>query len=434
MDLKLRFALAFSAIFSVLIGAFSAVVYLQVEQRLLNSAEDALSEHVAHEINHITLYKGHEDSHPSTLTNKDIFQRIWKDTILTKDSFPPTAPDITPETVNLSKDNLLVQKAKQKVDGADYDIVAYYDLGGTKRYLHTLGKVLALGCVFALVLILPLSWVLTKLLLRPFQELASRTQRLDVKQLSFRFPEPMKKDEFGILVRSFNSLLERLERSFRQIYRFASSASHELRTPLTVIRGEAELMLRRQRETSEYEKGFRNILNQAETLERITSRLLFLADVERMEHERKTVSIPVSQTIRETVDSVLKVHHSQHRNVEVSGSGETFLGQREILISIVSNLVGNAFKYSKSQIRVVFRKDHSGLLLQVEDDGPGIPESQREDVFEPFFRAEGAKSMGGHGLGLSIVKACVGAGQGEIKLDRSSLGGLLVEVRLPELI
>ena len=94
------------------------------------------------------------------------------------------------------------------------------------------------------------------------------------------FSRPKPDDEYGQLVNNYNSLLIRLENSFLQMRRFAADASHELRTPLTVIRGEADLILKRERTVAEYRAGFETIQRQAASLQRVVSHLLLLADAE----------------------------------------------------------------------------------------------------------------------------------------------------------
>jgi len=110
-----------------------------------------------------------------------------------------------------------------------------------------------------------------------------------------------------------------------------------------------------------------------------------------------------------------------------------FQGDRELFTSVVGNLIENAIKYSKSRILIRYGRGTGGLSVQVEDDGPGIPEDKREQVFEPFFKRSDSRQTQGHGIGLSIVKSCVEVAKGKIGLGTSALGGLSVQVFLPEM-
>ena len=230
-------------------------------------------------------------------------------------------------------------------------------------------------------------------------------------------------------------LLTRLEKSFNQTRRFAANASHELRTPLTVIRGEAELMLRRERSATDYQGALQSILAQAETLQGIVTNLLFLSDLERMEQEGNKTSIDVSKTVSETLKILQQAHAAvlTTKSIEVLGVPTSYQGDRELFASVVGNLIENALKYAKSRVVIRYGKSSEGLSVMVEDDGPGIPEDKRELVFEPFFKRANSSTTPGHGIGLSIVKACVEVARGTIGLSTSVMGGLSVQVFLPEL-
>ncbi len=431
MDLKLKFAVAISAILSVLLSGFCGIVYLQVKHRLIDSAREALNEHVEHEIRHLTFYKNDEQAHSSTLTDKEIFYSIWKDKVLVKSNFPAHAPISLSSGIKSGISNgILVKYLTQSVGSSEIKVLAYSDLQSTNRYLSTLRTVLVIGWVLSIILLCPLSWLITRFLLRPFNELAAQTQQLDARSLTFRFKEPAKLDEFGRLVRSFNSLLTRLEESFRQIRRFAANASHEFRTPLTVIRGEAELMLRKNRTLEEYQTSLGKILAQTTFLQRTMNGLLFLSDVERLEKENEKVSIRIDNLVSGIVEALSSTPETALKKVVVSGDAAIYVGHQELLSCILSNLIENAAKFSRNQIWIEWKKNGSELRFSIEDDGDGIPSNQRDKMFEPLSRGYHPSPVKGHGLGLAIVKTCVDSLAGQIILGESAYGGLSVRINL----
>lgn len=432
MSLRLRFTLGFSLVISFAFTCFSFVIYAQVKQQLVASATQTLSDYMEHEwrhLEHATAIRAPS----STLRSSEIFYRIIKD--------GQTIYDVIPRGIEAPNEgegvreiaNGLFQRGERRIRDSRIELSAYHDLGATEGYLAALRRALILCCLLATLFLFPAALFSTRSLLTPFRALAVQTKALDARTLTFRFPENLANDEFGSLVRSFNALLERLDRSFGQMRRFATNASHELQTPLAVIRGESELLLRRKREAAEYEAGLLRIGSQAEDLQGIVRRLLFLADLERYENEPRSSEILVGLHITTMFNTLLRLQANESKHLDMEVEDEiVYVGHRELFSSIVTNLIENALKYSHERVRVQARREQTVLHLRIEDDGPGIPESRHEEVFQPLTRLEreDPKSKG-HGLGLAIVRACVEAAKGSIRLSDSSLGGLKVDIALP---
>ena len=427
MDLKLRFSLILSVFICACVGLFSFIVYFQVKQRLYSSVELLLSSYLDHEWRHIV----HEPSpHQSnTLSSAEVYHRIFKNGEITVSSFPKDVNFLVPDSeITLSKERI-IKKIEHELGSDKYVLLGYHELGTTTAYLQALSRVLLLGCLVVLLVVSPMSWFLSRSLVRPFSLLSERTSELDAERLSFRFAETSQNDEYGKLVQSFNSLLDRLERSFKQVKRFASSASHEFRTPLTAILGEAEVVLRRPRDRADYEAALHSISEQAKTLKRIINHLLLLSDLERLEQVNEKKNVNVSRCIAEALESLKYLHDQSGKTVNIRGGEVTFEGNEELFSCVIGNLLENAIKYSTSHVVVGFERGERKVYLKVEDDGPGIPKTEGHDFFEPLSRV-GKRQ--GHGLGLSIVKACIDAVKGNIEVGQSALGGLSIRVTIPE--
>ena len=223
------------------------------------------------------------------------------------------------------------------------------------------------------------------------------------------------------------------------------NASHELRTPLTILRTEVELLLRRPRTQSEYEAGLRSVAAQAETLQNLITRLLFLAELERPHSERVTTLLQIRPLLDKSVEALRKMNGAGHTKVHLeTGSTLTFTGHAELLTSVMNNLVDNAIKFAHEKIEIHAENSAGEFRFRVDDDGPGIAPENRDTVLEPLNQARlvtassPLESAGkysrrpSHGLGLAIVRSCVEAMQGTLCFSNSSLGGLGVEVRLPQ--
>lgn len=429
MDLRFRFTAFFSVFSLICLVGFSALVYTQLESRLMEDAGAQLLSHLEHDAQHL----GHDETpvHPNASRQhaRSISLRIWKSGVLVEDSFPKDL-DLPLETQTQKLDRGLVQRFETAKGYNGFVLLGFYDLTEVRAYLATLRRTLLLACVLALALIIPLSLLSTRFLLKPFRALAQSAVQLNAQRLSFRFSEPRQHDEYGILVRSFNALLTRLEKSFGEVNRFATNASHELRTPLAVIQSQTDFALRRPRDAQEYQDALKKIQEKGRHLNAIIHRLLTMADLERVE-PTQIQEIKVAQFVEE-VKNAVGVSQPNGKIVDTSGVEPSlvFRGNFELFSSILTNLLENAVKYSKSKVKVYAHAEAAWVMFSVEDDGPGIPETWRQQAFEPFMRNADA-TIPGMGLGLSIVRACVSACQGTIKLSDSGLGGLRVDVALP---
>ncbi len=417
-------------------AVFAVSLYEMVSDRLWVSAEQTLTSDLDKEWRHLQLHSG-EIFVGSPSHGAEIYLQILRDGAIVFDSVPKSLKEASGTSLSPLWNDKIMRNFHGHINGKRFELVGYFDLHSTLKYLSELKSALLRRCLLMLLLLGPFSWFLAKVLLRPFQRLSRNTLELNSKTLSFRFSDPRTKDEYGILVNSFNNLLERLESSFHQLRRFSGNVSHELRTPLTVIRGEAEWLLRRSRDVSEYEEGLKKIVSRADGIQRVIARLLFLADLERSQLGLSVTAIQVNTRVAEILQALEKIHSAHVRSVEVSKEEARFVGSSDIFSSIATNLLENAFKYSKTRVAITFRNEGGGLRLQVEDDGPGIPTDKRSHVFEPFFKLRPVSERPGtesHGLGLSIVKACVEAMSGKIELEDSKWGGLLVRVWFPQAV
>ena len=367
MSIKLRFSLALSLLILVLIAGFSITVYSNVKRKLIGGGEASVRSHLEEAWDYIVSGKSRSAKDTATtFHSKRTFVRVWRNGILIQDSFPAGAVVATPvRSREIQDGNKIVSQWQRDWDDDHYVLLAFYDLSATQLYLAEFSGALLLGCLLTVLIVFPVSWAAANSLLLPFRGLAERTAELDAEKLSFRFPKPARNDEYGSLVTSFNSLLTRLERSFEQIRRFATNASHELRTPLTVIRGEAELTLRRPRAAAEYESALKSVLSQAETLQKIIGRLLLLADLERMERESARVAIDVGSAVSDTVRTLGTVYGVDGKSVDITAPEReiVFQGHEEVFSSVVGNLVENAFKYSNGHVRIAYSKEIPGTAL-----------------------------------------------------------------------
>jgi len=434
VDLKTRFTLFFSLLVTAFLGIFSTATYWEVRNRTLSNAEQSLMNFLAHEWNHIDSPDHQSDAKGNGPHYKGLYLRIQKQGSVVYDTFPRGEDDRTPG-VDLTKMRIY-RSLVQVHEGVPYEIAGYIDLSSEMDYLNFLKSVLVGGVAISLILLVILSLLAARFLLKPFCTLASQTSQISAEKLSFRFLIPKQLDEFGVLTNNFNSLLERLEKSFHQVQRFTSSASHELRTPLSVIIGQGEIALRRERDAKEYRTAIEKMLHRAKDLREIINRLLYLSESGCLPVSDND-SIRILDFISELSLNLSLAYQAQEKEIIVDDQSPNieFISNRPILQSVLTNLIENGLKYSTHKTHVSWKMSSSNLTLQIDDDGPGIPKEKSNLVFEPFMKLQsdpqGSNSVKSYGLGLSIVKACVDSMKGTIELGNATLGGLSVKVSIP---
>ncbi len=272
----------------------------------------------------------------------------------------------------------------------------------------------------------------------PVSALAANARLITADDLSARLPVSEPEDEFGQLAITFNAVLARLEDAFDRLRRFTSDASHELRTPLTALRSVGEVGLSEDTTVEELQDVIGSMLEEAERLTRLVDSLLVLtrADAGRIELRRERFDLSgLVATVAEHL-GVLAEEKEQTVETDLAPS-ITIDADRTLLRQAVINVVDNALKYTPEKGRILIstrRRDATReAVVEVADNGPGIPPWEHDRVFERFYRlgADRASSSGGAGLGLAIARWAVEANGGRIELEGSEGTGATFRLVLP---
>lgn len=248
--------------------------------------------------------------------------------------------------------------------------------------------------------------------------------------------EPMQEteapQEIAPLIDALNHLFDRLQQAFDNERRFTADAAHELRTPLAALRTQAEVALRAQDDASRAQ-SLRQVLRGVDRATRLVEQLLTLARLDPETGLQQTAPVDLCAAAMETLAEL--AGSAAQKRIELSLSEPCdgrVDGHAASLAILLRNLVDNAIRYTPAggNVAVTVRHDGAQVVLEVADSGAGIPEEERQRVFDRFFRRPGSEATGS-GLGLSIVRRIVELHHGAIELDRAALGGLLVRIRLP---
>ncbi|MFI8386438.1 sensor histidine kinase [Streptomyces sp. NPDC085540] len=281
-----------------------------------------------------------------------------------------------------------------------------------------------------------LAWWVTGRALRPVSAIRSELAAVTASELDRRVPDPGGADEIAQLARTVNDTLDRLERSDARQRQFTADASHELRNPLAAVRSRLEVALAMDRPDRQ---SVAAALAETERLQAIAADLLLLARLD---------GGPASAPRSEPVDLALLAAEDAARRTGARtgarGGPQVALrldaqapvpasGDPARLERALANLVDNALRYARAEV-VVRAAAHDGwAVLEVTDDGPGIPEADRDRVFERFVRldADRGRASGGTGLGLAIAREIARAHGGDVRALPAPAGGARLVLRIP---
>jgi signal transduction histidine kinase len=273
------------------------------------------------------------------------------------------------------------------------------------------------------------TWFAVGRALAPVEAIRREVDEISAAQLHRRVPQPKANDEIGRLAATMNRMLGRLESARNSQRRFVSDASHELRSPITTIRQHSEVALAHPDRMTAQELAD-VVLAEQRRMQRLVEDLLLLARAD--EH------VPLS---REPVDLDDLAFEEGHRlrsttsmHVDTSAvRAARGRGNADALRRVFRNLGENAARHASSRVDIALADLGDHVVLTVDDDGPGIPDAERERVLQRFVRLDEARSRddGGSGLGLSIVDEVVRAHGGSMSITQSPLGGARIQVVLP---
>ncbi|TMO77103.1 two-component system sensor histidine kinase EnvZ [Pseudoalteromonas aurantia] len=277
-------------------------------------------------------------------------------------------------------------------------------------YLSSIGFLSVLG-----------GWWFARHLNRPLRALQTAAGRVGVGDFSTRLVESGATEVIEV-TKAFNQMSKGIAELESDRRLLMAGVSHDLRTPLTRIRLATEMMS----DDEDYLKE--GIIDDIEDMNAIIDQF-----IEYLRHHNS--SEMMLEDINTVVEDVVNVEQKHQRTIQLStqASLPSVLLNTVALKRVLTNMIENAIRYSDGAISVSteFSKEHSSVLIKVQDRGPGIPESELETVFEPFKQGDQARGSEGSGLGLAIIKRIVTTHGGTVRLRNRKQGGLSAEVLLP---
>ncbi len=274
-----------------------------------------------------------------------------------------------------------------------------------------------------------LTWWLVGRTLKPVEAIRAEVADITGADLHRRVPVPPREDEIGRLARTMNEMLDRIATAAERQRRFVADASHELRTPLTRIRTEVEVDLAHP-DRADAAATNETVLAEAAGLQQLIDDLLHLA--------RSDAGVGPRGHAPLDLDDVVLAEVSRQRSetgVTIDSTqvcAAHLVGDASQLARLVRNLLANAVRHARDIVTVSLTEGGDGVELAVADDGLGVPEADRERIFERFTRVDESRGeVGGTGLGLAIVRDIAECHGGDSRYDSQGAGGARIVVRLP---
>ncbi len=268
--------------------------------------------------------------------------------------------------------------------------------------------ILKFGIPLVLIIAILGGFYVTGRALTPLTKMINTAQDIGANNLTGRVPVPLAKDEIQTLALTLNNMLSRIEQAFQSQEKFVADASHQLRTPLTILKGELE-MIEKKIKDDDNKKLITSSLQEVEKLSGIVHDMLLLARIDAGLGALQLQNLYLDEILLEAISRIeILAKKKSVRiafNILENQDRPAVLGDWDLLVQLFINLLDNSIKYSPeaSQISVqlVWEKNHTRVIIQ--DEGPGIPASFQEHLFERFSRSNLSAQTEGFGLGLSIA-------------------------------
>ncbi|GAB3999613.1 HAMP domain-containing sensor histidine kinase [Spirosoma daeguense] len=337
--------------------------------------------------------------------------------------------DSTAQTLYLRKNEYQIVAIHLTTGKANnWVIVSGIDQTG-KDALDDLKKILLIMILVAILLLGVSGWVFANRALAPMSGIIQQVNTIFPANVEKRVQHPNRSDEIGLLVATFNQLLDRIEQALNTQKMFIANVSHELKNPLTKINSQIDVALIQKRNPEAYERTLQSLQEDTRTLTQLTNTLLELANTSIRVDTLPMEPVRIDELLWEVKTQLQKWHDDYRIQLTFTDFPDDeealiTLGNPASLKVLMMNLIDNACKFSPTCAAVVdFRSKRSKITVTVFNEGPQIPETDLPHIFQPFFRSNAtAQSSKGHGVGLAVVWQVTQIHNGSITVNSSRKG------------
>ena len=318
-------------------------------------------------------------------------------------------------------------------DGTSAMVVAAHDRSDDRAVLRNVGLAFLALVLVTLLAAVAGGYALARRTLAPIANISRQAAAIGAADLSARVPVANPDDDLGALARVINDLLQRLQQAFSAQREFMADASHELRTPLAIVRNEANIALSLpDRPGPEYRDALRIVERESERLSALVEDLFLLARADGAGQPLRPEALYLDDLLRDVARATRSLAERRRVRLALDAVHDAeFVGDASLLRRALLNVVDNAIKHAREggEVRLALTREAQRWAIRVADDGVGIPDEQRERLFERFYRGNAARTSqretltAGAGLGLPIARWIAEAHGGALVLERSGVGG-----------
>lgn len=304
--------------------------------------------------------------------------------------------------------------------------------------LNKLAKILIVVYLAFCGLVAISGWFFAGQALSPVSQIMNQVDAILPSDMSRRLETSKNQDELARLVVTFNRLLDRLQTAFNAQKMFLSNISHELKNPLTVIISQIEIVLQKDRPEAEYKQTLQSVLDDAQELNLVSDKLMQLAKINASGNEVEFEKTRVDEVIWQAKAALLKSHPNYTVGFEIVNLPEDeeklfVKANEQLLRTALTNLMDNGCKFSpdrKVRVRLSFLPE-GNAVIEIQDQGPGIPEDEVQMVFEPFYRSPKTEKVKGSGVGLSLVDSIMKLHRIDLKITGKEPKGTVFRLEFP---
>lgn len=453
MNIRTRLTAIFFVLFAAVISVISGTIYFfsadyrevdfyrRLKNRAINTAQ-VLTD--VKEVN-ADLLRRMERNNPASLPNQFIIIYNNRNEMLYSSDTPPV--------ISLNANLLSEIRMRKEVMYREgkFEVLGFLFKGQNDRFtvvaaatdvygldaIHNLRNVILITFLASMILVIILGWIFAGRVLRPISEIVKQVSNITEINLSRRLDEGNKRDELSRLAQTFNRMLGRLQSAFVAQKNFIANASHEIKTPITVMTAEIEVSLLSTRDEAYYTKTLRSVLGGLKGLNRLSTRLLILAQTSSDQPELNFSAIRIDDILWEMKAELIKAFPEYTVDIDLginlNADALSIEGDEQLIRVAILNMMDNGCKYSDTHRVQVFVDFYDDEFLQIKfrNIGRGITADHLDKIFEPFYRAKNATQEKGSGIGLSLVDRIIKLHGGSVSV--SSVPGQTTEfiIELP---
>jgi signal transduction histidine kinase len=448
MSISKKLTLIYSSILLSILILFATLTFFSIRNFIIKDSETVLSSNVDIISNYIS---NAQNINKSSVNNINLSRGIYYSVYDEKGNIIFSNMDSMPQIKKHSDEKKDKHKEKDfehnngiistnrtiSIKGKDYNILVTKDFEDIGTNTEAITAIFITTSILGTIVCFISGYFLTKRLLKPIKDITKTAKEINSKNLNKRIITNGVEDEIKDLADTFNSMIERLEIDFETQRRFVSDSSHELRTPLSVIYGHVNMLNRwGKNDPEQLEKSLKTLKNETENMHKLIENLLYLAKGDNDVLVIKKEEFKLNTLLKEVVDETV-LNHSE---IEISYNCEQMLeiyADYNTMKQVLRILVDNSIKFSKDSGKIIINSEENDkeIIINVTDNGCGIPEESIPYIFDRFYRVDESrtKTTGGTGLGLSIAKQILDYHEGRILVESKLEQWTKISIFIPKL-